>query len=68
MGVALIAGVATFVMLWNRGSSEPVSMEEARRRAGAPATDQSADAAPFQPAAGIYRYRGDGTEHLDKPR
>ena len=67
VGVALIAGVTTFVVLWNRGSSRPVSMEEARHRAGAPGTDQSTGAEPFRPAAGIYRYRGEGTEHLDMP-
>ena len=55
VGVALIAGVATFVVLWNRGSSRPVSIEEARRRAGAPGTDQSAGAVPFRPAAGVYQ-------------
>ena len=67
VGVALIAGAATFVVLWNRGSSRPVSIEEARRRAGAPGTDESTGAVPFRPAAGIYRYRGEGTEHLEKP-
>ena len=67
MAVALLAGGATFVALWNRGSSRPVSMEEARRRAGAPGTDQPTAAVPLQPAAGIYRYRGEGTEHLDTP-
>jgi hypothetical protein len=67
VGVALIAGAATFVVLWNRGSSRPVSMEEARNRAGAPVTDQSTASVPFQPAAGVYRYRGEGTEHLDTP-
>ncbi len=67
VGVALLAGVVTLVALWNRGSSRPVSMEEARRRAGAPGTDPSGGAVAFQPAAGVYRYRGEGTEHLDKP-
>ena len=31
VGVALIAGVATFVVLWNRDSSQQVSIEEALR-------------------------------------
>jgi hypothetical protein len=67
--VALITGGTTFVVLWNRGSSRPVSMDEARRRAGVveAGADQSAGAVPFRPAAGVYRYRGEGTEHLDKP-
>jgi hypothetical protein len=67
VGVALLGGVVTLVALWNRGSSRPVSMEEARRRAGAPGPDQSGGAVPFRPAAGVYRYRGEGTERLDKP-
>jgi hypothetical protein len=69
VGVALLAVVATVVVLWNRNSSQPVSIEEARRRAGTvqPRTDPSVGAVPFQPAAGVYRYRGEGTEHLDKP-
>lgn len=84
VGVALLAGAATFVVLWNRTSSQPVSMDEARTRAEAdvpdtdqsvgavpeadvPGTDQSVGAVPFRPAAGIYRYSGEGTEHLDKP-
>ena len=67
VGVALLAGGATFVVLWNRGSARPVSMEEARHRAGPPGSDQSSAAEPFRPAAGVYRFRGEGTEHLDKP-
>jgi hypothetical protein len=69
VGVTLLAGAATFVVLWNRTSSEPVSMDEARTRAEAdiPTADQSVDAVPLRPAAGVYLYSGEGTEHLDKP-
>ncbi|HEY5155516.1 MAG TPA: hypothetical protein VIJ47_12320, partial [Acidimicrobiales bacterium] len=67
VGVALIAGVAIFVVLWNRGSSRPVSIEEARRQEGAPGTDQSTSTELLRPAPGVYRYSGEGTEHLDKP-
>ncbi len=67
VGVVLIAGVATFIVLWNQGSSRPVSIEEAQRRAGTPTTDQSPDVVPLQPTAGIYQYRGEGTERLDTP-
>jgi len=69
VGVALIAGVTTFVVLWNRTSSRPVSMDEARSRAeaDAPGADQSVGPMPLRPAAGIYQYSGEGTEHLDNP-
>jgi len=53
VGVALIAGVATFVVLWNRGSARPVTMEEARSRASTPSTDQSTDTQPLQTAPGV---------------
>ncbi len=69
VAVVLVAGVAAFVTRWNQGSSRPVSIEEARRRAQGvePGTDQSSGAVPFRPAAGVYQYRGEGIEHLDKP-
>jgi hypothetical protein len=69
VAVVAVAGVATFIVLSNRNSARPVSVDEARRRVGAAGygTDPSATATPFRPAAGIYQYRGEGTEHLDKP-
>jgi hypothetical protein len=87
VGVALIAGSAVFVVLWNRGSARPVSMEEARSRASTSVTDQPTDTQPrrsapgaaapvtdqptgtelLRPAPGVYRYSGEGTEHLDNP-
>ena len=69
VAVVLVAATATFVVLWNRVTTRPVSIPEARRRAGAAGygTDQSATATPLRPAAGIYAYRGEGTEELDKP-
>lgn len=69
VGVVVLAGVATLVGLSTRDSGQPVSMDEARRRAGAAGygTDQTEAPPPFRPAAGIYQYRGEGTEHLDKP-
>ena len=69
VAVVVIAAVATFVVLWNRDTSQPVSMGEARRRAAAAGKDdgKSTSPAPLRPAAGVYLYRGEGTEHLDKP-
>jgi len=69
VGAVVIAGVATFIVLWSRVSTQPVSMDEARRRAdgAGQGTDQPTAATHFRPAAGIYRYRGEGTERLDKP-
>lgn len=69
VGVVVIAAIATYLVLLRRVHSEPVSIDEARRRAGAEAlgADQSATGTRFRPAAGVYRYRGEGTERLDKP-
>ena len=69
VGAVVIAGVATFIVLWSRVPTQPVSMDEARRRADGAGhgTDQPAEATRFRPAEGIYQYRGEGTERLDKP-
>ena len=69
VGIVAVTGVLTFVLLWTRVSSRPVTIDEARQRADAAGqgTDRSSEAAPFRPAVGIYRYRGEGTERLDKP-
>lgn len=67
VGLVVALGVAvTATVLWNRVTVHPVSMDTARQRAG---TDSgpSTPAAPLVPAAGVYQYRGTGTEHLDKP-
>lgn len=46
----MIAGATTFVVLRNRGSARPVTMEEARSRAaGTQVAVPSADAQPLQP-------------------
>jgi len=52
VGVVLIAGAVMFVVLWNRGSARPVTMEEARSRAGTQVVVPSADTQPLQPAPG----------------
>jgi hypothetical protein len=65
---ALIAGTATFVILWRRSSSHPVSTEEARRRfEQSSSSTQPATPSELRPAAGVYTYRGSGTEQLSLP-
>lgn len=66
-GLVISLGVVvTVVVLWNRVTVHPVSMDAARERAGT-ASGPSTPLAPLVPAAGVYRYRGTGTEHLDRP-
>ncbi|MCU0269951.1 MAG: hypothetical protein MUF83_15080 [Acidimicrobiales bacterium] len=70
-GAAVVVGatVAGLVVLANRDPGEPVSVEQARARVGeagfgtVPAEQQSSS----RPEAGVYLYRGEGTEHLDAP-
>lgn len=67
--VVLVAGLATFLVLLRRPSTRSVSVDEARDRATATGygDDESATPSPLRPAAGVYRYRGEGTERLDRP-
>ena len=69
VGVVVVAGVAAFAVLWSRVSTRAVTVDEARRRAeeAGLGTEQAPEAVALRPAAGIYRYRGEGTERLDKP-
>jgi hypothetical protein len=64
--VVALGLVVTAVALWNRVTVEPVSMDAARERADLD-RDSVAPAAPLVPAEGVYQYRGEGTERLDKP-
>jgi hypothetical protein len=67
--VALVVALGlavTTVVLWNRVTVRPVSLDTARQRAGLD-SGPAAPAAPLIPAEGVYQYRGTGTEHLDKP-
>ena len=63
---ALIGGVA-FVLAWRNSGSRPVSLDEAKRRFESTSSTVAPPPSPLRPSAGVYEYRGSGTEHLDKP-
>ena len=64
----LLVAVATFVVLWRRSGAHQVSTREARRRfEQSSSSTQPPNAAVLRPAAGVYLYRGSGTEHLSLP-
>jgi hypothetical protein len=66
-GVILIMATA-FVVLWRRSGAREVSTDEARRRFEASSsTTLPPSPAVLRPAAGVYLYRGSGTEHLSLP-
>ena len=64
----LVAAVVVFVLLWRGSGAHQVSTEAARRRfeQGSSST-RPPDATVLRPAAGVYVYRGSGTEHLSLP-
>lgn len=65
---SLLVVVVVFAVLWRRSGPHEVSTDEARRRfAQSSSSTQAPDAAVLRPAAGVYVYRGTGTEHLSVP-
>lgn len=64
--VVALGVVVTATVMWNRVTVHPVSMDTARERAGLDSAP-STPAAPLVPAAGVYQYRGAGSERLDRP-
>ena len=67
VGVALIGG-GIFAWLWNGSGAHEASTNEAKRRFERTSTSTKApSAAALRPAAGVYLYRGTGTEHLSLP-
>jgi hypothetical protein len=65
-GVILV-GVTAFVVVWRRSGAREVSTEEARRRFAASSSTQPPNPEVLRPAAGVYLYRGSGTEKLSLP-
>jgi len=70
VGVVLVVAGSVFVALWRRSGAHEVSTGAARRRyeqSVSSSSTQPAPAAVLRPAAGVYTYRGSGTEHLSLP-
>jgi hypothetical protein len=65
---SLLVGAVVFVVLWRRSGAHEMSTDEARRRfAQSSSSTQARDASVLRPPAGVYVYRGTGTEHLSVP-
>ena len=67
VGVVVLVGVAVFVVLWRRSGAHQVSTNEARRRFEQQSSTQPAQPSVMRPPAGVYVYRGSGSEHLSLP-
>jgi hypothetical protein len=65
--VAVAVAATGFVVLWRRSGAHQVSTDEARRRFAASSSTQPANPEVLRPAAGVYSYRGTGTERLSLP-
>ncbi|MGZ4675709.1 MAG: hypothetical protein ACXVJX_09200 [Acidimicrobiia bacterium] len=64
--LVVVAGIAVFVILWNRDTSRPVKVSEATKKYRATSTTTGATTA-LQPRAGVYEYTGSGTDHISTP-
>jgi hypothetical protein len=65
---AVAAGVAVFLVLWNRDASRPVKVSDARRNYRATSTTTTGPAGGgLQPSPGVYTYAGSGTDHISTP-
>ena len=67
LGALADIGVIAFAIAWHNSGSRPVSIAEARRRLGNTSSSLPPRPSTLGPPAGVYLYRGSGTEHLDKP-
>jgi undecaprenyl-diphosphatase len=65
--VVLAVALGGFGLLWRRTTAHQVSIGTARRRFDQSSSTQPPVAAALRPAAGVYVYRGSGTEHLSLP-
>ena len=63
----VVIGGAAFVVAWRNSGARQVSFEEAKRRFEATSSTVAPRPSPLRPPAGVYLYRGSGSEHLDKP-
>lgn len=65
--VVVAGAVAAGIVLWNRSGAHEASTREAERRFEQSSSTQRANPSVLRPAAGVYAYRGTGTEHLSLP-
>ena len=68
-GLVLVVAIGAFLFLLSRVSSRSVTLDEAAEQLEGqePSAEADAGKVPFRPEEGVYSYRGEGTERLDKP-
>ena len=66
--VVIVGGAALgFAVLWRGSGAHEASTQDARRRFRQSSSSAPSGATTFRPPAGVYRYRGEGTERLSLP-
>lgn len=63
----IVVALSGLVVLWRRSGAHQVSTDDARRRFAANSSTQPPNPAVLRPPAGVYVYRGSGTERLSLP-
>ena len=64
---AIVAVIVVGVVLWRRSGAHEASTTAAERRFAASSSTVRANPTVLRPVAGVYLYRGSGTEHLSLP-
>ena len=63
----LLVGAGVVAVLWNRSGAHEASTSDARRRFARSSSTELPAQSVLRPRAGVYLYRGSGTEHLSLP-
>ena len=70
IGLVVVVAGSVFLILWRRSGAHEVSTNAARKRfeqSSSSSVTEPATNLAVRPAAGVYVYRGSGTEHLSLP-
>lgn len=65
--VAVVVAGTVAIVLWRRSGAHEASTRDAQRRFERSSSTQRSAPSVLRPAAGVYLYRGTGTEHLTLP-
>lgn len=66
-GLAVLVAGAGIAIRWGATGARPVTLDEARARLASETSLPTGEAGVLRPAQGLYLYRGEGTDRIDKP-
>jgi hypothetical protein len=67
VALPVVIGAGVFAVAWRNSGAHQVAMNDVKKRFAATSTTGAARAATLEPPAGVYDFRGSGTERLDRP-